>query len=63
MTINEAIDLLDLETREKALEKYRTEKLGGVGAFLQAAIVAADELRKRQWISVEDRRQNQNKKY
>lgn len=54
MTIEEAIQILDNETSAKALWEYDSEAQREAAAF-EACQLAADELRKRQWISVKDR--------
>ena len=54
MTIEEAIQILDPETGFKAVSKYPTCD-DSINACREAGRLAADELRKRQWISVKDR--------
>ena len=54
MTIDEAIRILDPETGFKAVSKYPTCD-DSINACGEACRVAVDELRKRQWISVEAR--------
>ncbi len=54
MTIEEAIRILDPETGFMEVSKYSTCG-DSVNACRDAGKVAADELRKRQWISVKDR--------
>ena len=54
MTIEEAIQILDPKTCSEALEKYSTD-IETLEACIEAQNVVFDELRKRQWISVEER--------
>lgn len=54
MTVEEAIRILDNETSVKALWEYDGEEQRKIAAF-EACQLAADELRKRRWISVKDR--------
>lgn len=54
MTIDEVIQILDPETSVKEASKYPT-CYDVIMARREAARIAADELRKRQWISVKDR--------
>ncbi len=54
MTIEEAIRILDPETGFMEVSKYSTFN-DSVNACREAGKIAADELRKRQWISVKDR--------
>lgn len=55
MTIEEAIRILDPETSKEALLPYAYDNHQRRKVVDEACRVAADELRKRQWISVEDR--------
>lgn len=54
MTIEEAIRVLDPETGFKEVSKYPTCD-DSINACIEAGWLAADALRKRQWISVKDR--------
>lgn len=53
MTIEEAIRILDPKTSLKTLAKYPTDD-ESINACNEACRMAVDELRKHQWISVED---------
>ena len=55
MTIDEAIRILDPETSKEALLPYAYDSHQRRKVVDEACRVAVDELRKRQWISVEDR--------
>lgn len=57
MTIEDAIRILDPETTKEELEKRceRGDYLREYEVKFYAGKLAADELRKRQWISVKDR--------
>lgn len=55
MTINEAIRILDPETSKEALQPYAYDSHQRHKVVETACRVATTELRKRQWISVEDR--------
>lgn len=54
MTIEEVIRILDNETSRDTLWKYDGEENRKAACF-EACQLAADELRKHQWISVKDR--------
>lgn len=55
MTIDEAIRILDPETTQEELKKYGDGYLRREEVRFAVGQLAADELRKRKWISVEDR--------
>lgn len=64
MTIEEAIRILDPETTKEELGKRceRGDYLREYEVKFYAGKLAADELRKRQWISVEDRLPEDNQR-
>ena len=55
MTIEEAIRILDPETSREALQPYAYDNYQRHKVVEEACRVAVKELRRRQWISVEDK--------
>ncbi len=55
MTIEEAIKILDNKTQKEELKNMGDCRLRQLETIYAAEQMAADELRKRQWISVKDR--------